>query len=65
MNLNLPIDAFVEASWMELTISENSKFYPFKLDLQNFGLVPIGYGFLVFGFLVRAKLGFDFSGCDH
>jgi hypothetical protein len=30
---------WVEASLLELTILENSKFYPLKLDLRNSGLV--------------------------
>jgi hypothetical protein len=52
---------WAEASLLELTVFENSKFYPLKLDLRNSGLVLLVLvsGFLVFWY--QSKLGFDFS----
>jgi hypothetical protein len=47
---------WAQARLLELTVSENSKFYPLKLDLRNFGLVLMVL-VLVFWF---SKLGFEF-----
>ena len=49
---------WAEASLLELTVSENSNFYPLKLDLRNSRLVLL---VLVLVFWYRSKLGFDFS----
>jgi hypothetical protein len=46
-----------EASWLELTVSENSKFYPLKIDLRTFGLVLL---VLILVFWYQPKLGFNF-----
>ena len=48
---------WVEASLLELTVSENSKFYPLNLDLRNSGLILM---VLVLVFWYQSKLGFDF-----
>jgi hypothetical protein len=48
---------WAEASLLELTVSEKSKFYPLKLDLCNSGLVLL---VLVLVFWYQSKLGFDF-----
>jgi hypothetical protein len=43
--------SWAEASWLEMTVSENSKFYPLKLDLRTFGFILLVL-VLVLGFLV-------------
>jgi hypothetical protein len=48
---------WAEASWLEPTVLENSKFYLLKLDLRKSGLVLL---VLVLVFWYRPKLGFDF-----
>jgi hypothetical protein len=49
---------WTEASLLEQTVSENSKFYPLKLDLRNSGLVLM---VVVLVSWYQSKLGFDFS----
>ena len=48
---------WAEASLLELTVSEKSKFCPLKIDVCNFGLVLL---VLVLVFWYQSKLGFDF-----
>jgi hypothetical protein len=45
---------WAEASLLELIISENSKFYPLKLDLRYSGLVLVMVSWFP-GFLVPTK----------
>jgi hypothetical protein len=51
---------WIEASLLEQIVSENSKFYPLKLDLRNSGLVLVLVSRFS-SFLVPVKIGFDFS----
>jgi hypothetical protein len=48
---------WAEVSLLELIVSENSKFYPLKLEMRNSGLVLL---VLVLVFWYRSKIGFDF-----